>query len=351
MSDTCSTDPGATHYSGCPCHEAAHREECERLRGENAALKAKLADAQFEATKWRNIAQGDIGMKSAYEHEALEHGATRERLEAAEARVKELEGSRQQARAEALEEAARTAETHGKLWGASRDQFNTQSVPAEDAIAQAIRAIDARAKAEAALAEYQRQGENPPRILESSSDDAPGRPDFETWLSSGRLSPESDIAKAARYALWLESRLTRENDTLLAVQQEAVARLRDAEEFEERAKKAEARAEALDADIQSLSNQSANAARGISIGVAELTEISRKRAELAEARTKKAESELGIIKQARDAAEEAARIAKAEVADLKERIEAINRHEPLGYCGRCGADLEMVGTEEEPDAN
>ncbi len=72
-------------------------------------MEAKLADAQFEATKWRNIAQGDIGMKSAYEHEALEHGATRERLEAAEARVKELEGSRQQARAEALDDAARIA--------------------------------------------------------------------------------------------------------------------------------------------------------------------------------------------------------------------------------------------------
>ena len=56
------------------------------------ALEARLADAQFEATKWRNIAQGDIGMKSAYEHEALEHGATRERLEAAEARAEALEG-------------------------------------------------------------------------------------------------------------------------------------------------------------------------------------------------------------------------------------------------------------------
>ena len=77
------------------------------------ALEARLADAQFEATKWRNIAQGDIGMKSAYEHEALEHGATRERLEAAEARVKELEAAlapaRQQARAEALEEQYRVA--------------------------------------------------------------------------------------------------------------------------------------------------------------------------------------------------------------------------------------------------
>ncbi len=31
-------------------------------------------------------------MKSAYEHEALEHGATRERLEAAEARAEALEG-------------------------------------------------------------------------------------------------------------------------------------------------------------------------------------------------------------------------------------------------------------------
>ncbi len=56
-------------------------------------LEAKLAKAEADIARWRDLASTAGGFKSAYEHEVLEHGGTRDKLAETQTQIAELEAT------------------------------------------------------------------------------------------------------------------------------------------------------------------------------------------------------------------------------------------------------------------
>jgi hypothetical protein len=57
MSDRCSTNPGATHYEGCPCHEQGWRNKWECAVEMAAQAEARLEAVQSELDRLLAVMQ------------------------------------------------------------------------------------------------------------------------------------------------------------------------------------------------------------------------------------------------------------------------------------------------------
>jgi hypothetical protein len=57
MSDQCSTNPGATHYEGCPCHEQGWRNKWECAVEMAAQAEARLEAVQSERDRLLAVMQ------------------------------------------------------------------------------------------------------------------------------------------------------------------------------------------------------------------------------------------------------------------------------------------------------
>ena len=59
MSDRCSTDPSATHYEGCACHEQGWKDRLEAVQSELNGLRA----VRDRVTDWHGLSDAGLRLR------------------------------------------------------------------------------------------------------------------------------------------------------------------------------------------------------------------------------------------------------------------------------------------------